>query len=245
VRFVDDVSRRQVRAREWFAPRAELEAGAGAVVVPPSLGSRLAAWTLYPFYILGRLAEWNGGMDPGRWPQPSSTLSRNLLYSVDGLLGGIHVPVFGVLVLIVVGVGAWNLVGMFTMDQVRTFAATDWKDPMTYGVRPLAVLLSLVGIAVAVLMVFVTALGVLANYVLLRAARRILYGLAMTYVAGPGAPAWAVEHKHNIVALPIPAGVTTLTFSMSNELRRATIAAAHEATQAKLKLLLPEEMATT
>jgi len=112
---------------------------------------------------------------------------------------------------------------------------------MSYAARLFGVSLTVVAIAVAILISFATLLGVIANYVLLRAGRRILYGLATTYVAGPGAPAWAIEKKRNIVALPIPAGVTTLTFALSGKQRAATIAAAREATLAKLKVLVPEE----
>ena len=242
VMFVDDIAGAELMATEWLGPSVESEASAMAA---ESLGPRIAGWTLYPFSLLGRLAQWNGGVDRGRWPQPSSMLGRNLLYSVDGLLGGIHPPLFAAVALAVVGFGAWDVVGALGRDFTRSITATDWREPTAYAVRPAASLLTAVALAIAVLTSFVAALGVLANHVLLRAARRILYGLAMTYVAGPGAPAWAVEHKDNIVALPIPAGVTTLTFSMSDQLRRATIASAKDATTTKLKSVLREELAIT
>ena len=81
-------------------------------------------------------------------------------------------------------------------------------------------------------------LGILANWVLLPAARRILYGLVTTYVAGPGAPVWAVAEKKNIIALRIPPTVTTLSFDMAPEERNAVIASAREKTLAHLSGLI-------
>jgi len=242
VRFVEDASKKLFTTKERMPALERSPSDEHADTAPPlSTGSRIAAWLLYPFALLGRISQWNGGVEAGRWPEPSSAVSRNLLHSIDGLLGGMHTPVFGVLVIIAVGIGAWKVVDFVALDQMKAISVTDWRDPMSYAARLFGVSLTVVAIAVAILISFATLLGVIANYVLLRAGRRILYGLATTYVAGPGAPAWAIEKKRNIVALPIPAGVTTLTFALSGKQRAATIAAAREATLAKLKVLVPEE----
>jgi hypothetical protein len=97
--------------------------------------------------------------------------------------------------------------------------------------------LVLIAVAVAVLVVFAGSLGVVANLVLLRASRRILYGLITTYVAGPGAAVW-VRERRNIIALPVPPTVTTLSFKLQERDRRALIASARQVTLAKLTELL-------
>lgn len=234
--FVEGVPKGQFNARERIPSRTKPIAASQT-----SLGLRLAAWALFPFSLLGRFAQWNGGVEAGRWPLPTSLASRNLLYSIDGLLGGLHAPLFGIMAIVIVGVGAWNVAEFLTIDQLRTSVATNWRDPIAYGPRALSVTLTALAVAVAILIAFATLLGVVANFVLLRAARRILYGLATTYVAGPGAPAWAVDQKDNIVALPIPQGVTTLAFELSTEQREATIAAAKRATITALHKVLPTE----
>ena len=87
--------------------------------------------------------------------------------------------------------------------------------------------------AVPVLAVFASLLIVAANFFLLRVSRRILYSLVTTYVAGPGAPEW-VAAKRNIIALPIPRSVTTLSFQMQAEERQGLIASARRATLTQL-----------
>ena len=63
--------------------------------------------------------------------------------------------------------------------------------------------------------------------------------LVTTYISGPGAPEWVTEKK-NIVALPIPPGVTTLRFEMHPEERQKLVADAQETTRAKLAKLLSD-----
>lgn len=92
-------------------------------------------------------------------------------------------------------------------------------------------------VAVSVLLVFAGLLCVAANFILLRASRRILYGLVTTYVSGTGATEWATERR-NIVALPIPPSVTTLSFDMPAKERQALIASARLTTLAKLNDIL-------
>jgi hypothetical protein len=137
-------------------------------------------------------------------------------------------------------VGAWQVIGFFTADQLNAIEATDWSNPGSYALRAFSLILTLLVVAVAILVVFASLLGFVVNFVLLRTSRRILYGLVTTYVAGPGAPAWAARRR-NVIALPIPPDVTTLSFEMTPETRRDLIASAKQATLAKLRTLLSEQ----
>jgi hypothetical protein len=84
----------------------------------------------------------------------------------------------------------------------------------------------------------------MANRLLLRASRRVLYGLASTYVAGPGAPEWATLRR-NIVALPIPTSVGTLSFDLHPDLRKKVIENARAATHEKVSALIGGKVAAT
>ena len=84
VAFVQATSVDQFHPREWLSDH-------GSTATEPhswSRGARLGAWLLYPFALLARFLEWNGGMERGRWPNPRSPVARNLVLSINGLLGG-------------------------------------------------------------------------------------------------------------------------------------------------------------
>lgn len=230
VEFVEAVP---VRAREWSQDRHTVG------IDSSSLWSRVGAWALSPFSLLGRFAEWNSGVGPGRWPSPRLKWVRNLVNSVNGLLAGIHPLLFALLPCVVVAIGAWEVINFFATDQINVLRNTDWTDPMAYAIRPAMIVLTLLAIAVPILVVFASLIGVGANFLLLRTLRRILYGLVATYISGPGAPEWVTEKK-NIVALPIPPGVTTLRFEMHPEERQKLVADAQETTRAKLAKLLSD-----
>ncbi len=227
----------QFSAREWSYEKAS-----GKLRAAP-LASRIGAWLLSPFYLLGRLVEWNSGIERGRWPTPNSRLANYLVHSVNGLLGAIHPLFFGILAIVFVVIGAWEVSSYLVADQLRVIPATDWSKPISYAARFIGVVLVLLVVAVAILLPFVTLLAVVANHILLRASRRILYGLVTTYVAGPGAPAWAAR-KRNIVFLPIPPAVSTLSFAMAPAQRKELIESAKQATLAKLAEILLKERST-
>jgi hypothetical protein len=234
VKFVE-VSAGELRAKEWAkAVKAEVDE-------PSGLGSKVAAgiaWMLYPFSLLGRIVAWNSPLkERGRWPAPRSRLARNMVDSLNGLLGGIYPALFGLLAFAVVFIGAWEVINFLTADELKALRATDWTDPGIYFNSFVKVILTCLAVAVSVLVVFASLLGVAANFILLRASRRILYGLVTTYVSGPGAPEWATKRR-NIIALRIPPKVTTLSFDMPAEERRDLIADARLTTLAKLEEIL-------
>lgn len=104
VEFVEAVPPSEFRAREWCQDSQTV------VDEPSGLGSKVGAWMLYPFSLLGRLVDSYSEVEPGRWPAPRSRLARNLVHSVNGLLGGIHPGWLGLLACMVVVVGAWKVI---------------------------------------------------------------------------------------------------------------------------------------
>jgi predicted acylesterase/phospholipase RssA len=235
VEFVEAVPPSEFRAREWAKTVKTV------VDEPSGLGSKVGAWMLYPFSLLGRLVNSYSEVEPGRWPAPRSRLARNLVHSVNGLLGGIHPGFLGLLACMVVVVGAWKVISLvyfsldFGLSWLKTLELPIYKVPA--GLLMEIVPLMVFAVAVSVLLVFASLLGVAANFILLRASRRILYGLVTTYVSGTGATEWATERR-NIVALPIPPSVTTLSFDMPAKERQALIASARLTTLAKLNDIL-------
>src|SRR5688572_26165485 len=232
VAFVSEVQRREFQPREWQQP-----AGTNSDQAE-SFRSRALAGAVYPLAVLGRIAEWNGGMERGRWPDPQYRPLRHLLQSVNGLLAGLQPLLMGVLACIIVGVGSWNVITWLSTGQIDALFATDWTNVISYPARLASIALTIVGITIAVLVFVASLIAVAANYTLLRAMRRILYGLVTTYVAGPGAAEWFVE-KRNVISLPIPPEVTTLAFNMPKPVREKLIAGASDATTARLAELLP------
>jgi predicted acylesterase/phospholipase RssA len=233
VTLVDTVPRSELRAKE------RTQEGPVAAQRPAGAGTTIATWLLYPFSLLGRFVEWNGLAEPGRWPAPRSRLVGSLVHSVSGLLGGIHPLLFATYACALVAVGAWHAIRLFVGEQLRVIPATDWTHPISYVARPLGLLLALLFVAVAILAVFASVLAAAANWLLLRALRRLLYGLVTTYVTGPGMPGWLARHKGNVVALPIPPTVRTLSFRLPDKDRESLLNAARHATLVKLAEVVP------
>lgn len=208
-----------------------------------TLASNIGALLLSPLYLLARLVEWNSGIERGRWPTPNSRFANYLVYSINGLLAAVHPLLFGGVALGLVVIGAWEVTSYVVAEQIGAISATDWSKPISYAGRFASLALGLLVIAVAILLPYVTLLAVVANHILLRASRRILYGLVTTYVAGSGAPAW-VARKRNIVLLPIPSTISTLSFAMEPAQQKELIESARQATLAKLAEVLLEERST-
>jgi predicted acylesterase/phospholipase RssA len=231
VRFASQRGDVLVRAKEWLPTPPPVDSA------PTPIGSRIAAALLWPFGMLGRLVEFNGAVEAGRWPRPRQPLVRHLVSALNGLFSGIHFPVIGFAALSAVALGSWTILKALGSEQLRVWPATDWSEAMAWFVRPVSTLVATVVALVVILTTFAATLGVLANYVLLRSTRRIIYGLASTYVAGPGAPEWATL-RSNIVGLPIPPGVGALSFDLPVEVRRRLVKDAWKVTGTKVGALV-------
>jgi hypothetical protein len=152
---------------------------------------------------------------------------------VNGVLGGSTSLLFALLVCAVFAVGGSHLLGFLYADQLMSLRPRDWGDAEADLVWVMAIILRLLAAALVILTMFVSSLVVAANFLLLRTIRVLLYGLVSTYVAGPGTPAW-IEEKPNVVAIPIPAKTTTLSFGMRPEERDILVENGRRATLERL-----------
>jgi predicted acylesterase/phospholipase RssA len=231
IKFERGVSPTNFRAREWLQDDESQQSASDR------FWRRFSAVVLYPFAMLGRFAEWKSGVGPGRWPKPRSRLARYIVDAISGLLARMDSMLFGLLAWIVVLVGAVNVFGWLT-DRMRNFIlASDWTDLISYIGPSFIVIVILLIYAAVVLVVFASLLVITANFLLHRAARKILYGLVTTYVAGPGAPDW-FEKRKNVIALPIPKEVTTLSFEIDPKIQKRLIDDAFEKTDHRLEKIL-------
>lgn len=236
VEFVENNRKMEINAKEWLDKKKKNG------LKPPSLWTRIFAWLLLPFFVFGKILEFKIGLwEKGRWTPPKSRLLKYLIEGINGFLGGIYFPLFGLIACVITAFGAWEVISYFEFDQLDQLikelkASTDILSAVWLVVKPLIVYL------LAIMALFVTVFGVFTNFFLLRASRRVLYGLITTYVAGPGAPEW-VEEKENIIELPIPPTIKTLSFEevkKDGPMRKPLIDSAIEVTIKKLKKLLPK-----
>jgi hypothetical protein len=97
------------------------------------------------------------------------------------------------------------------------------------------------GFGVFLLLLPVVMLGVAVlfavNFVLHRATRHTLIGLARTYIEVSGVPPW-VRARDNVITLPIPQGVVTLSFALSDVQIDKTISLARERTRIEVRRIL-------
>jgi len=228
IRFAHEIRPKDIRAKESQADNSAQTQGISE--------SRWWARLLYPFALAGRLLG-KAETEHGRWPRPNSLLGRYMIDSVNGLLEALCMPFFGAMV----SLGIVALTTLAVLFLLVVGAISFRKTLQTSLFFPFQWLILLLGltstVSVTLLMAYVTTLALIANVILLRAAKRILYGLATTYVAGPGASVW-VEERGNVVALPIPSAVTTLSFEPPPATRRRLIADAQQATIEKLDEIL-------
>jgi hypothetical protein len=143
----------------------------------------------------------------------------------------------------ILGVGAWTVCAYITTGAFRPLDSLNWYDVESYTKLLFRGIVTLGVYSAAVLTVLVGVLGILATMLLLRPARRVLYGLVTTYVAGPGAPAW-YYNRGDIVALPIPPDLWTLQFDISRDIQQQVIDDARNATLKRLDAMLEREIAT-
>jgi hypothetical protein len=235
ITFYQPTLKQEFRAKEWFGSTSSTAPGR-------SLGPELLSWLLFPFEILGRMHEWNDrGVNAGRWPRPQAKWKVRLLRGLNGYLAGIGLPgggfvnyIFPISVIFMLVLGAWSVSAYVTNDAFRSLNSIDWKDTNNYMQVVIRVVVTLGVYSIALFTVVVGLLGIASNFLLLRPARKILYGLITTYVAGPGAPAW-FHNKQNIVVLPVPPDLKTLSFDVSKEDRERVIKAAEAKTMEKLR----------
>ena len=202
------------------------------------LSLRAVGWVLRPLALLGFLVKRISRLEHGRWPLPTSSAGRSLLAAMDDFLGGLYNIVGGIFACALVGIGAHRVIHWLITRALEAatyqggtdlFDAIWWKGfvPFVYAVF----------VSVSILLSLAVVLAVMGNFVLLRAARRLLYGLVTTYVSGTSAPAWTRD-RGNIIGLSIPEYVTTLSFDIGATYQTDLIEWAKVTTAARLKEIL-------
>ncbi len=245
----------RIRAREWYGDNPTQGDCSGCSVINCTKGrerggdnqtkgtpfrwflAKLGVIALVLFGFLSGFFKSYGVGERGRWPRPRKSGARVLVDGVNGLLGGFAGGIFGLLACFTVGLGAWIMIKFFTNDLLISIHMKDWSHPMAYVSLPLQLMLVLTAIIVPVLFMFIVLLVLSTNYLLLRCARKILYGLVTTYAAGSSSPAW-VKERSNVIALPIPSCITTLSFDMCPECRERMISDAQQVTDNRLEEML-------
>lgn len=157
-----------------------------------------------------------------RWPTPTARVPRMALQFVDGSLGLLSYLVLGLL--------AWVILALVAFQSAKEVWSV-LPDRGWFGV-----VLTLVLVALGCLIVLML-FGTLWNVLTYPTLRRIGYGLGRTYVAGAGAHPWAAV-ADDVVPLPIPEDVTTLSFGLDAGRIRQLTADARRATEAFLDTLL-------
>jgi predicted acylesterase/phospholipase RssA/tetratricopeptide (TPR) repeat protein len=174
---------------------------------------RLLSAVFLPFRMLAHVAALVSTFNPfpevARWPLPPGGALRHVLDLADKTAVVLARPVVGLLAWLLLAVsaapGLARLLEYFTGRRGES-----WAEQLV----DTALILIVSGVMAAVLLALVALLiALVANIVLLPALRRVLYGLVVTYVDAPGAPPWAA-YRDDVIALPIPAGVSMLSFDL-------------------------------
>lgn len=222
--------------REWQQRRNEPTEG------DKGLGSRakglLARAVLTPLSLVLRAGAWlslgNGKAWRGRWPQPAGPMGFAMRV-LDDLFSALHSSWLAVAAAVAIFAGAalavYHLVDSFLLllvHKIRLDLAFGLRGGTVVDLLQIALAVMVIGLIIAVAVLVVVALA--ANYVLLGPVRQVMFGLARTYAAGPGAPPWAgAGEGDHVVRLPITKRLTTLSFDRSRPEVAEAIAEAIEA----------------
>jgi predicted acylesterase/phospholipase RssA len=212
-------------AVEWSRPPAGHQSR-------PSLANRAAALALDLAALPFRFAQWlSTGNAPalrGRWGEPRSPAER-LAAIFDAAFGALSSGLFALLAAGILVVGSF-LALRWMWESFIVLRAEEIYFDLAFGEFTSASteVVQVVGVAIAMVLVLVLAallICVLAvNYVALGPLRHLMVGTARTFVAGPGAPAWAGSASDDhVMRLPIPSDLTTFSFKSDLPKVRAAI----------------------
>jgi predicted acylesterase/phospholipase RssA len=222
---------RELPAREWVGATSSSEAPERSWL--GRLGALLLDVLFWPIRLARWISQYNAGVPRGRWPTPRNRLARAAVDVVDGVMVAFHPPLLRLIGMLLVFIGAWQGVKtaseLFFGDLIESgFTSVPAWSGAVVGV---AVLAGIVLLALAVLAFLAT------NAFATVAVRTLAFGVARTYFAGPGAPPWA-KRWPNVIALPIPPGLNTLTFSADEATQRSAVEGARAAVLAELPAIL-------
>ena len=170
--------------------------------------------------------------DALRWKETETRWVNYYVKSLSGTLGFLHAPFFFILLTLGIVIGSRMVLEQISLEPPSgpDVDAMDYLSQFVYG--------PLIALSFVVLLFIVWTLF-LANMFTLIPTRRLLYGLARTYVKGAFAVPW-VALMDNVICLPIPDELSVLNFNPGPELKSKTIDAARTATLNKLDTLYPE-----
>lgn len=232
--FRDPQIDRDLLPREWRKEPKEPNESS------PRIWTKLGIWILYPFSLLGRFWD-TDEIDRGRWPQSSSKIIRYLVDIINGVLGHMSKLMWifftcGI-VLVLVMLGTTQII-ICIQHLYSTLSTLEPREFLVVNVSFFIIaIIFLNPVVFYVFIILIIFMGIFANAILLPAVRRILYGLVTTYVSGPGAPNW-VAKKENVILLPIPRDISTLTFEISPPVLQHVIERAYNITVQKLVAIL-------
>lgn len=233
LQFVHGLKSSELKAKEWENTHKKVpgkDRGFWRTIVS-RIVSGIVSGILYPFYLLGRLLQWYSGADRGRWPAPRLRPIRYLVRAVSGLAGGLRPLLSGAIVIVAFALGAKE-VWLFFVNPLQ-------QQPPTGLFLVVDVVLIILITVLFPLVLFGAVLAVTANAVLLRVSKQVISGLVGTYMTGSGAPPWVVRAK-NVIVLPIPNEVKTLSFRMGEPEIVKLVQGAEEATRVWIKSLLEQ-----
>ena len=217
----------QITPREWLdsPPRSQGESPRQRRLI-----RNVLSWLmLEPIRAARSALVWSSDLHRSRWPTPRNKFLGAVLAIFDGSSAAFGRRTSSLLGMVLYGVATFFGVRAaygYVMNWIDVNGLLDWSTPLLILLMA-SVVMGYVLLALAVL----TFLFI--NPYLARTARTMGYGLAKTYFAGPGAPPWTGE-RPNVVSLPIPAEVTTLSFRMSPTVKKRLIAEAERVTAARL-----------
>jgi predicted acylesterase/phospholipase RssA len=232
-------------AIEWLSPPPD-------PAITPTIRTRVVSFALDVVALPFRFAQWlsigNAPALRGRWAAPRSIPGR-VAGIFDAAFGALNSGLFALLsAAILIGGAALALRWMWESFLLLRAQEIYFDLAFSDFVSAAREMVQVVGVVVGMILVVVLAallVGVLAvNFVALGPLRHLMVGTARTYVAGPGAPAWAGSASDDhVLRLPIPRELTTFSFKSDNPKVRAAIARAIADAEAVTLRDLPSALA--
>ncbi|MGH9242583.1 MAG: hypothetical protein ACRD3G_31425, partial [Vicinamibacterales bacterium] len=184
-------------------------------------------------------SQWRGANE-FRWPDPRNEWHRRALVFTERILD--FASGLGAAVAMTAAVITAEL---FLLVLVSDYLWNGTQGAWTQGGWVWAGNVILIGLAASIYIaqlstIVLMFLGALfTNFILLRPARRVLYGLAMTLIATPGTSPWDYL-RADVIALEIPASFTTLKIPKDKTIRDAVIGRSFDKTKSRLREILRE-----
>jgi predicted acylesterase/phospholipase RssA len=210
-------------AREWQHSPVHATSEPSRRSVMSRTGSLLLAGVAAPIELARWIVDRNTGLPRGRWPIPQHPAARSLLGIVDGSMAAFRPLGFRLLAALLVIGGTWQAMRIAVLWPTGDLVDSGFRSLPAWGGTVLGIVVAAGLFLMAMAVLLFLAVG---PHVVV-AVRTMAYGVARTYFAGPGAPPWA-SRKANVIALPIPSELGTLTFNEGASARDKQIRDARE-----------------